>query len=80
MKTCKWLPSKATKKKQGTVTEFIRNQVGLKALSLEHLTKPRLACILTCECVIPFSRAVTVELHKQISLHSEVHVTKLTVM
>jgi hypothetical protein len=32
-KTCKWLPSKATKKKQGTVIEFIRNQVGLKAVT-----------------------------------------------
>jgi len=78
MKTCKRFPSKATKKEQGAVIEFIRNQVGLKALSLEYLTKPRLVGILTYEWVTAFSRAVTVGLHEQISLHSEVHVMKLS--
>ena len=69
---------KSHKKEEGTVIEFVKNQVGLKAQSLEHLIKPRLAGILTCECVIPFSRAVTVELYEQISLHSEVHIMKLS--
>ena len=88
MKAHKWLPPTAHARAhththtqtQGPVREFIRNQVGLKALTLEHLTKPRLAGILTCEWVIPFTRAVTVELHGQISLRSEVHVMKPTVM
>ena len=80
MKTCKWLPSKATKKKERTVIEFIRNQVELRGQSLEHLTKPRLVGILTREWVITFSRAVTVGPHEQISLHSEVYVMKLTAM